>query len=106
MRKKENIKELLLRLMSRHKAVMSDSDGDETVATEKFPADEELLAEMCRLVGPRPALPGGSRVRRVLISWFVPRNIDDVDCFARRYHVWQQLPYMVTEVLRKRKEKR
>ena len=43
MRKKENIKELLLRLMSRHKAVMSDSDGDETVATEKFPAMRSSL---------------------------------------------------------------
>lgn len=103
MRRRESEKELLSRLMKRQ-AVEAVDDMDNAVEDASARADEEALAEMCRLVRPCPPLPGGSRVLRALVSWYVPRKADDVDCFAKRYRVWRLLPAMVTEVLRKKRE--
>lgn len=63
------------------------------------------VSEMCRCMRRYPSLAGTPHLDRLLLSWFMPRNNDDLDCFVRRYHVWSKLPDMVAETMYKRKEK-
>ena len=103
MRRKERVKELLSQLKQRY-AAAAETAGSRAAESEAAIPDEEALAEMCRIMRLSPPLPGGSRVHKALVSWYVPRSVDDVDCFAKRYRVWRLLPAMITEILRKRRE--
>lgn len=65
-----------------------------------------VVGEMCRRMRRYPSLEGTPHLDRLLLSWFMPRNNDDLDCFVRRYRVWSRLPDMVAETMTERKEKR
>ena len=64
------------------------------------------VSEMCRCLRRYPSLEGEPYLRRLLMSWFMPRRDEDLDCFIRRYRVWNELPDMVADAVTKRKEKR
>lgn len=61
------------------------------------------VREMCRCLRRYPLLEGTSLLDRQLLSWFMPRNQEDLDCFIRRYRVWCELPDMIAEKLTERR---
>lgn len=62
------------------------------------------LQEMCRCVsrGRRCGIHNG--VSALLRSWYMPRDVYDVECYKRRFYVLRGLQAILSEILNKQKK--
>lgn len=62
------------------------------------------LRDMCCCMRREKYKKKRSPLYKLLCSWFVPRNEQDMMCYMRRYREWSRLPMLIVERI-KREEK-